>query len=57
MINKRIKHFNYLVNPFKSKGDDKIEKNNALFCACAMVTQISMEFGIRALYEIGDKYT
>jgi hypothetical protein len=56
MINKRIKHFNCLVNPFKYKVAYKIEKNDALFRTCAMVTQVAMKFGVCELYEGGNKY-
>jgi hypothetical protein len=55
-INRKIKHWNCLVNPFKGKGLDRIESHGALFRACAVVTQVAMELGVGELYILGDDY-
>jgi hypothetical protein len=55
-INKKIKHWACLVNPFKGKRDDRIEKHSQLFRVCVVATQVAMELGIGELYEVGDDY-
>jgi hypothetical protein len=53
-LNKRIKHWKCLVYKYKGKGttEEKIEKHNALFRACCVLTQIAMELGVGELYEL-----
>jgi hypothetical protein len=55
-INKKIKHWNCLVNKFKGKGKDKIASHSDLFRACAVVTQVALELGFGELFEVGDGY-
>jgi hypothetical protein len=55
-VNKRIKHWNCLVNPFKGKGENKIESHSTLFRACTVATQVGLELGVGELFEVGDEY-
>jgi hypothetical protein len=50
-INKKIKHWNCLVNPFKGKAPNQVKTHSAFFHACAVVTQVTMELGVGELYE------
>ena len=49
-INKKIKHWNCLVYPFKGKAPNQIANHSALFRACAVATQVGMELGVGELY-------
>ncbi len=55
-INRKIKHWNCLVFPFKSKGAKKVASHSTLFRACAVVTQVGLELGFGELFETGDDY-
>jgi hypothetical protein len=56
MINKKTKHWNCLVNPFKGNGDNKLANHNTLFQTCTMMTQVIMELGVGELFKVGDDY-
>lgn len=54
VINKKVKHWNVLVNPFKSKKD-KSSTHGTYFRACSVINQIAMEVGVGELYAV-DQY-
>lgn len=59
ILNNHLKFWTCLKKPFVGKGttEEKIEKHGAMFRACAVVKQVSMELGCSELYDVGDNYT
>lgn len=56
VVNGHLKHWKCLSTHFVGKGtpEEKMEKHNNIFCACAVVKQVLMKMGIGKLYKIGD---
>ena len=52
VINKRFKHFQCLNQKTRCSRDDKLEKHNACFRACVVITQVAMELGYGELWKL-----